>query len=237
MQQMPQMQAPMQFQTPGGGAAGAGPSMAAAMQPPLMAMKMKGLPFSVTKDEIIQFFSGYSFNPDAIKIGVMADGRLTGEAVLMFNTADDCQNAQARLDQKHIGARWVKLIRIVNDEYNNFENEQQSKYGDNGGYDGGYSRRGGYDGGYGRGRGGGRGGSRGRGRGGYRGQDDQGGYQDRGGYGGGGQTVRLSDFVNPDNRYQCLKMRGLPFSAGAREIRDFFVDFRVAERDITIDLN
>ena len=32
-------------------------------------------------------------------------------------------------------------------------------------------------------------------------------------------------------------MRGLPFSAGAREIRDFFIDFRVAERDIKIDLN
>jgi len=49
--------------------------------------------------------------------------------------------------------------------------------------------------------------------------------------------VRLSDFVNAENRYSCLKMRGLPFSVSARDIRDFFVDFRVAERDITIDLN
>jgi RNA recognition motif-containing protein len=49
--------------------------------------------------------------------------------------------------------------------------------------------------------------------------------------------VRLSDFVNAENRFTCLKMRGLPFSVSAREIRDFFEDFRVAERDITIDLN
>jgi len=49
--------------------------------------------------------------------------------------------------------------------------------------------------------------------------------------------VRLSDYVTAENRFQCLKMRGLPFSAGAREIRDFFIDFRVAERDIKIDLN
>ena len=49
--------------------------------------------------------------------------------------------------------------------------------------------------------------------------------------------MRLSDFVNAENRYTCLKMRGLPFSVSAREIRDFFEDFRVAERDITIDLN
>lgn len=34
-----------------------------------------------------------------------------------------------------------------------------------------------------------------------------------------------------------MKMRGLPFSVSVREIRDFFEDFRVAERDITIDMN
>ena len=32
-------------------------------------------------------------------------------------------------------------------------------------------------------------------------------------------------------------MRGLPFSVSEREIRDFFQDFRVAERDIKIDMN
>jgi RNA recognition motif-containing protein len=30
-------------------------------------------------------------------------------------------------------------------------------------------------------------------------------------------------------------MRGLPFSSDVREIRDFFGDFRVAERDVIID--
>ena len=32
-------------------------------------------------------------------------------------------------------------------------------------------------------------------------------------------------------------MRGLPYSVGVREIRDFFGDFRVSDRDIIIDLN
>ena len=32
-------------------------------------------------------------------------------------------------------------------------------------------------------------------------------------------------------------MRGLPYSVGIREIRDFFGDFRVADRDIIIDMN
>lgn len=49
--------------------------------------------------------------------------------------------------------------------------------------------------------------------------------------------MRLSDYVTQDNRYKCLKMRGLPYSVGVREIRDFFGDFRVADRDIIIDMN
>lgn len=47
--------------------------------------------------------------------------------------------------------------------------------------------------------------------------------------------MRLTDFITEDNRFRCLKMRGLPFSADVRQIRDFFGDFRVAERDVIID--
>ena len=32
-------------------------------------------------------------------------------------------------------------------------------------------------------------------------------------------------------------MRGLPYSVQVRDIRDFFNDFRVADRDIIIDMN
>lgn len=48
--------------------------------------------------------------------------------------------------------------------------------------------------------------------------------------------MRLSDYITPDNSEKCLKLRGLPFSADIRQIRDFFGDFRVAERDVIIDL-
>ena len=225
--------------------------------PSFTAMKMKGLPFSVTREDIISFFQGCNLLEDSIKIGFMPDGRLTGEACVIFGTPDDCFNAHKSMDQKHIGSRWVKLIKIVMDEYNNFEIEQGNKYG-GGGNDFYGSRRGGgnfsSDRGYGGdrgsrgGRGGrGRGGDRGGPRGGHGGYNNDGGYQQNNGgdrYGGsqnntnvGGGTVRLSDFVNADNRYSAIKMRGLPFSATTREIRDFFEDFRVAERDITIDMN
>jgi len=32
-------------------------------------------------------------------------------------------------------------------------------------------------------------------------------------------------------------MRGLPYSVSVREIRDFFADYRIADRDIIIDMN
>lgn len=32
-------------------------------------------------------------------------------------------------------------------------------------------------------------------------------------------------------------MRGLPFSVSVKEIRNFFSDFRVSDRDIIIDMN
>jgi len=188
---------------------------------------------------------------DSVKIGTLSDGKKTGEAAVMFNDDSAAAEAHSSLDGKYIGTRWVKLIRVVDEEYQNFENDTQNKYsgGGYGGGRGGRGGRGGYQsynsgdndfGGYrgGRGQRGGFRGGRG-GRGGSRGGND-------GGYGGGdrytsgnqgGGTVRLSDFVNEDNQYMALKMRGLPFSVSEREIRDFFQDFRVAERDIKIDMN
>lgn len=47
--------------------------------------------------------------------------------------------------------------------------------------------------------------------------------------------VRLSDYITEENRLTCVKIRGLPFNTNVKEIRDFFADFRIAERDIIID--
>ena len=278
-----------QFSTPGQGQDGQqnmdnmpmamspGPMGAAQQQPgpSMTAMKMKGLPFSVTRQDILNFFQGENMIEDSVKIGVMPDGRLTGEASVLFHTDEECSEAHAKLDQKYIGTRWVKLIRVVMEEYTEFDQDQQSKYGggnsygsrrggrggyggddrgDNG-FDDGYRGRGGRGGRGSRGDRGDRGGRGGRGGRGFRGGygDDNNGYDGghrggrggRGGYGddrgdqrgGNGGTVRLSDFVNAENQYTALKMRGLPFSVQEREIRDFFQDFRVAERDIKIDMN
>ena len=53
-------------------------------------MKLKGLPYSVTKEDIVKFFHGLGMLEDSVKIGVMADGKLTGEACVLFETPEDC---------------------------------------------------------------------------------------------------------------------------------------------------
>ena len=60
-------------------------------RPDRRAMKLKGLPYSVTKEDILKFFHGLGLVEDSVKIGVMSDGKLTGEASCLFETPEDCQ--------------------------------------------------------------------------------------------------------------------------------------------------
>lgn len=64
-----------------------------------------------------------------------------------------------------------------------------------------------------------------------------GGYgRGRGGYSSyGSPPVHLSDFVNKDNQMRSLKLRGLPYSATQEQIRAFFGDYALDEKDIVID--
>lgn len=210
--------------------------------PHLTALKMKGLPFSVTEQDIVKFFDGYGLVGGSVRIGMMASGKLTGEGCALFTDAQECQRTQQDRNQAYINERWIKLIQVPMNEHTNFEADQAAKYDNRGGY-GGYHQ---YDSGY-----GGRGGRGGRGRGGgfdmgrgsrggmTRGRGGRGGG-DRGGYANDGfqprQNIRLSDYVTQENRLKALKLRGLPFQVTVPEIRNFFGDFRVADRDIIIDM-
>ena len=63
---------------------------AAQNAPPMTSLKMKGLPFSVTREEILTFFQGTNMLEDSVKIGQYPDGRLTGEACVLFNSDAEC---------------------------------------------------------------------------------------------------------------------------------------------------
>jgi RNA recognition motif-containing protein len=222
---------------------------------------MKGLPYSVTNDDITSFFHQFRMVEDSIKIAKYPDGKITGEAAVNFESPEDARNALKQKQKDYIGKRFIELFAISNEEYADFATNVQSGGGFYGGGRGG-SRGGSY-----RGRGG-RGGSN------YGGNsdnqpqqymdtpaDDDNYYGRRGGnsnyrggaprqqhfhdkpsysqqdndYDGGKKFVKLSDYITPENRNSCVKIRGLPFSTCPQEVRDFFSDFRISERDVILD--
>lgn len=80
-------------------------------------MRMIGLPYSVTHDDILQFFHGMGVIEDSIKIGRYADGKTTGEAAVVFDSADDAQLAYNEKYKQYIGSRFIELFLISSKEH------------------------------------------------------------------------------------------------------------------------
>jgi len=83
----------------------------------MVALKIQGLPYSASQDDISTFFSGYNLEPSSVKIGVYPDGKATGQAVALFSDAENAKGAQSELNKKYIGSRYVDLILISNDDH------------------------------------------------------------------------------------------------------------------------
>ncbi len=59
---------------------------------------MRGLPYSVRKEDILYFFQGYNFYPEMVKIGENSDGTKTGEGAVLFNSEEEAGRAQKNLN-------------------------------------------------------------------------------------------------------------------------------------------
>lgn len=72
-------------------------------------LRMRGLPFSSTKDDIFKFFDGYNPVQESIVLTYRSDGRATGEAYVGFITPDDSKKAMD-LHRKSMGTRYIELF-------------------------------------------------------------------------------------------------------------------------------
>lgn len=79
-------------------------------------LRMRGLPFSSTKDDIFKFFDGYNPVMDSIVLTYRSDGRATGEAYVGFITPDDSKKAM-ELHRKSMGTRYIELFISNKDEH------------------------------------------------------------------------------------------------------------------------
>ncbi|XP_045023270.1 RNA-binding protein fusilli-like isoform X1 [Daphnia magna] len=72
---------------------------------------MRGLPFTASCSDILQFFSGFSeLTPDCIQIHRNNDGRPSGEAVVNFPNRAEAERAIAEKNRQNIGTRYIELF-------------------------------------------------------------------------------------------------------------------------------
>nr|AFK37705.1 unknown [Medicago truncatula] len=78
-------------------------------------LKMRGLPFLVTKSQIIDFFKDYKLIEGRVHIACRPDGKVTGEAYVEFVSPDEAKRAMFK-DKMTIGSRYVELFPFTPDE-------------------------------------------------------------------------------------------------------------------------
>ncbi|XP_041121623.1 heterogeneous nuclear ribonucleoprotein H-like isoform X4 [Polyodon spathula] len=166
-------------------------------------VRLRGLPFGCSKEEIVQFFSGLEIVPNGITLPVDFQGRSTGEAFVQFASQDIAEKALKK-HKERIGHRYIEIFKSSRSEVRtNYEPPRKPM---------GMQRPGPYDR-----PGGGRGyNSMGRG-----GSFDR---MRRGGYGGGVSDGRYGDGTSSfqSTTGHCVHMRGLPYRATETDIYNFF---------------
>lgn len=75
-------------------------------------IKMRGLPFSASMYDILEFFKGYNVVENGVHVVVGPGERPTGEAYVEFATPEDAQRAMEK-HRQHIGSRYVELFRVT----------------------------------------------------------------------------------------------------------------------------
>ncbi|XP_071340023.1 G-rich sequence factor 1 [Trachinotus anak] len=82
-----------------------------AVQPPpdSPVVRLRGLPFTCTEDDIVQFFSGLEIMENGITIVTDHRGRRSGEAFVQFSSQESADEALQR-DREVIGNRYIEVF-------------------------------------------------------------------------------------------------------------------------------
>uniref|UniRef100_A0A8C4NK57 RRM domain-containing protein n=1 Tax=Eptatretus burgeri TaxID=7764 RepID=A0A8C4NK57_EPTBU len=73
-------------------------------------VRLRGLPFSCSKEEIAQFFAGMEIVPNGITLPVDYQGRSTGEAFVQFSSTEAAEQAMGKHKDK-IGHRYIEVFK------------------------------------------------------------------------------------------------------------------------------
>ncbi|XP_026952214.1 heterogeneous nuclear ribonucleoprotein H isoform X12 [Sagmatias obliquidens] len=73
-------------------------------------VRLRGLPFGCSKEEIVQFFSGLEIVPNGITLPVDFQGRSTGEAFVQFASQEIAEKALKK-HKERIGHRYIEIFK------------------------------------------------------------------------------------------------------------------------------
>lgn len=80
-------------------------------------LRMRGLPFSSAKEDIVKFFSGHKVIAETVVLTYRGDGRATGEGYIAFASPEDAQQAMT-LHRNTMGSRYIELFISNKEEHN-----------------------------------------------------------------------------------------------------------------------
>ncbi|XP_024390303.1 uncharacterized protein [Physcomitrium patens] len=72
-------------------------------------VKLRGLPFSATKSDVMDFFREFELHDEHVHIMLHSDGRTTGEAFVDFGSASKAKSAMNK-DKMTMGSRYVEIF-------------------------------------------------------------------------------------------------------------------------------
>ncbi|CAK0735830.1 hypothetical protein CVIRNUC_000646 [Coccomyxa viridis] len=173
-------------------------------------LRMRGLPYSATADDVLEFFRGIPLERESIALTLTPEGRPKGEAYVDFTTEESQKEALGK-HKEAMGERYIELF--LSTKANMVQAVQQSSY-----YVG-LQRNPGMP---------------------LMGLQLPGmqpapmhapvmGLQYRPAY---GQGAPVQSVVSADG--STLRLRGLPYSAGVEEIADFFSGYSLAQDGIQV---
>ncbi|KAJ4894169.1 RNA-binding (RRM/RBD/RNP motifs) family protein [Raphanus sativus] len=72
-------------------------------------LRLRGLPFSAGKEDILDFFKDFDLSEDSVHVTVNGEGRPTGDAFVEFGSAEESRAAMVK-DRKMLGSRYIELF-------------------------------------------------------------------------------------------------------------------------------
>jgi len=73
-------------------------------------VKMRGLPYSCTPHDVVQFFAPeFELGIDQISLPAGSDGRPSGQGIVTFADSDEASRAIAAKNRQYLGSRYVEL--------------------------------------------------------------------------------------------------------------------------------